>query len=146
MFARRFHQVISNWEVTHVNKGELIEAIAEETQMSRAEAGRALEAVIETISNELVRGGQVALVGFGTFGTSKRNARVGKNPRTGESIKIAARTVPKFTPGKGLKDAVAGGKKGGGKSGAKGGAKAAAKGGAKSGGAKAGAKGGAKKR
>ena len=129
-----------------MNKGELIEALAEETGMSRAEAGRALEAVIETISGELVRGGQVALVGFGTFGTSKRNARVGKNPRTGESIKIPARTVPKFTPGKGLKDAVAGGKKGGGKSGAKGGAKAAAKGGAKSGGAKAGAKGGAKKR
>jgi DNA-binding protein HU-beta len=141
MFARRFHQVTSYWEVTHVNKGELIEALAEATDMTRAEAGRALEAVIETISGELVRGGQVALVGFGTFGTSKRNARTGKNPRTGESIKIPARTVPKFTPGKGLKDAVAGGKKGGGKSSAKGGAKAPAKGGAKGGG-----KGGAKKR
>lgn len=124
-----------------MNKGELIEALAEATEMSRAEAGRALEAIIETIQGELVGGGQVALVGFGTFGTSKRNARVGKNPRTGESIKIAARTVPKFTPGKGLKDAVAGGKKGGTKASAKGGAKSAAKGGAKSG-----AKGGAKKR
>lgn len=117
-----------------MNKGELIEALAEATEMSRAEAGRALEAIIETIQGELVGGGQVALVGFGTFGTSKRNARVGKNPRTGESIKIAARTVPKFTPGKGLKDAVAGGKKGGAKA-AKGGAKAA-KGGAAKGGAK----------
>jgi DNA-binding protein HU-beta len=117
-----------------VNKGELIEALAEETGMSRAEAGRALEAVIGTIQQELVGGGQVALVGFGTFGTSKRNARTGKNPRTGESIKIPARTVPKFTAGKGLKDAVAGGKKGGGKSGgAKGGAKGAGKGGAKGG-------------
>lgn len=124
-----------------MNKGELIEALASATEMSRAEAGRALEAMIETIQNELVGGGQVALVGFGTFGTSKRNARVGKNPRTGESIKIAARTVPKFTPGKGLKDAVAGGKKGGAKAAAKGGAKSAAKGAAKGG-----AKGGAKKR
>lgn len=127
-----------------MNKGELIEAIANETGMSRAESGRALDALLSTIETELRRGETVSLVGFGTFSTSKRSARTGKNPRTGESIKIAARTVPKFSAGKGLKDAIAGGgaKKGGAKSGgAKGGAKSAAKGGAK-----AGAKGGAKKR
>lgn len=137
MFARRFHQLLLNREVTQVNKGELIEAIANETGMSRAESGRALDAVLGTIETELRRGETVSLVGFGTFSTSKRAARMGKNPRTGEAIKIAARTVPKFSAGKGLKDAISGG---GAKKGAKGGGKSAAKGGAKKGAAKKGAK------
>jgi DNA-binding protein HU-beta len=131
-----------------VNKSELVEAIAGGSELSRADAERSLNAMIEAVSSELKKGGSVQLVGFGTFQVSQRGARKGKNPRTGEAIKIAARKVPKFTPGKGLKDLVNGAKgaaKGGAKAGAKGGAKAGAKGAAK-GGAKAGAKGGAKKR
>lgn len=129
-----------------MNKSELVEAIAARCECSRREAEESLNAVIDTISEELKRGGSIQLVGFGTFLTSKRNARTGKNPRTGEAIKIAARTVPKFSPGKALRDVVAGGKKGGGakapaKAAAKGGA---AKGGAAKGGAKGAAKGGAK--
>jgi DNA-binding protein HU-beta len=125
-------------EVTHVNKGELIQALADRTDMNGAQAGRALDALTELIRQELVRGQQVSLVGFGTFSVSKRNARTGKNPRTGEAIKIAARKVPKFSPGKGLRDAVNGTAK-------KAAAKAPAKGAAKKGGAKSAAK-GAKKR
>lgn len=131
-----------------MNKGELIDALADRGNMSRAESGRALDALIEIIRDQLVRGEQIALVGFGTFGVSNRGARVGKNPRTGEAIKIAARRVPKFTPGKGLKDAVSGAAKKGGAKAAGKGAKAPAKGGAKSAKApaKTAAKGGAKKR
>ncbi|MBC8145030.1 MAG: HU family DNA-binding protein [bacterium] len=121
-----------------MNKGELIEALANEADMSRAETGRVLDALLGIVESELRRGEQVSLVGFGTFSTSKRAARMGKNPRTGEAIKISARTVPKFSAGKGLKDAISGAKKSAGKTASKGTAKAAAKGGAKK--AKAGAK------
>ncbi|MGR3984883.1 MAG: HU family DNA-binding protein [Gammaproteobacteria bacterium] len=89
-----------------MNKAELIEAVASGTGQSKADATRAVEAVFETITRALSSRGTVAIIGFGTFSTSDRAARTGRNPRTGETIKIAAACVPKFKAGKGLKDAV----------------------------------------
>lgn len=89
-----------------MNKQQLIDAIAAQANLSKADADRALEAFTNTITTELKDGGQVALVGFGTFSTSERAARSGRNPQTGEALEIAATTVPKFKPGKALKDAV----------------------------------------
>ncbi len=131
-----------------MNKSELVEAVANSANLSRSQAETALNGMLRAIEGELKKGNSVQLVGFGTFGVTKRNARKGKNPRTGEAIKIAARKVPKFTPGKGLKDLVNGVKKEApAKAAAKGGAKTAAKGAAKApakGGAKTAAKGGRK--
>jgi len=89
-----------------VNKTELIEHIAVHTDISKAAATRALESVIDAIKTTLKKGGSVSLVGFGTFAVGKRAARVGRNPRTGTAIKIKAAKVPKFRPGKALKDAL----------------------------------------
>ncbi len=89
-----------------MNKGELIEAIAKETELSKAAAGRALEAVLSTIVKTVAKKQDVQLIGFGTFKAAKRAARTGKNPRTGEKLKIAAATVPKFSAGAGFKAAV----------------------------------------
>jgi DNA-binding protein HU-beta len=89
-----------------VNKSELIEAIAESADLPKAAAGRALEAVIETIEATLKQGDQVALVGFGTFSVKDRAARTGRNPQTGAPIEIAAAKIPSFKAGKSLKDAV----------------------------------------
>ncbi len=89
-----------------MNKSELIEHIAKQADISKAAATRALEAVIGGVKTTLKRGGSVSLVGFGTFTVSKRAARAGRNPRTGAAIKIKAAKVPKFRPGKGLKDAL----------------------------------------
>jgi DNA-binding protein HU-beta len=89
-----------------VNKSELIEAIAESADLPKAAAGRALEAVIETIETTLKSGDQVALVGFGTFSVKDRAARTGRNPQTGAPIEIAAAKIPNFKAGKSLKDAV----------------------------------------
>jgi len=89
-----------------VNKAELIEAIAKQADLSKATAGRALDAAVKAIKSSLKKGGTVSLVGFGTFSVSKRAARKGRNPRTGAEIKIKAAKVPKFKPGKALKDAV----------------------------------------
>ena len=89
-----------------VNKGELIEHIAKQADMSKAAASRALEAVIGGVRTTLKKGGTVSLVGFGTFSVTKRAARTGRNPRTGATIKIKAAKVPKFRPGKALKDAL----------------------------------------
>jgi DNA-binding protein HU-beta len=89
-----------------VNKAELIDAIAKRADLSKAAVGRALDAAIETINSSLKKGGKVTLVGFGTFSVSKRAARTGRNPRSGAEIKIKAAKVPKFKPGKALKDAV----------------------------------------
>lgn len=94
-----------------MNKAELIEKIAEGAGLPKTQAESALAATIGAIKAELSKGGAVALIGFGSFGVSKRNARKGKNPRTGESIKIPARKVPKFTPGSELKAIVNGEKK-----------------------------------
>jgi DNA-binding protein HU-beta len=118
-----------------VNKGELIEAIASSSDLSKAQAERVLNSVIVTIEGELKKGNDVAIVGFGTFKVASRAARTAKNPQTGAPVKVAARKVPKFTPGKGLKDLVNGKKsaskaapaKGAAKGGAKGGSKVAAK-------------------
>jgi len=89
-----------------VNKSDLIDAIAKSADISKASAGRALDAAVESIKKALKKGDTVSLVGFGTFKVGKRAARTGRNPRTGEAIKIKAAKVPKFTAGKGLKDAV----------------------------------------
>ena len=89
-----------------MNKSELIEAIAKSADISKAAAGRALDATVESIKKALKKGDTVSLVGFGTFKVAKRAARNGRNPRTGETIKIKAAKVPKFSAGKGLKDAV----------------------------------------
>jgi DNA-binding protein HU-beta len=90
----------------NLNKTELIEAIATGSEISKAAAGRALDATLQAIVGTVAKGDTVTLVGFGTFSSSKRAARTGKNPRTGEPIKIAAATVPKFKPGAGFKEAV----------------------------------------
>jgi len=91
-----------------VNKSELIEHIANEADISKAAAGRALEALIGGVAKTLKKGDSVSLVGFGTFAITKRAARSGRNPRTGATIKIKAAKVPKFRPGKALKDSLNG--------------------------------------
>lgn len=89
-----------------MNKTELTEAIASEADLSKASAGRVLDAVIDTISGALSKGDQVAIAGFGTFLVRERGARTGRNPRTGEPMEIKASKVPSFKAGKALKDAV----------------------------------------
>ncbi len=89
-----------------MNKGELIEAVADSAGISRADATKAVDAVLDSISKTLSNGGSVSLVGFGTFSVKARAARTGRNPRTGEPIQIAASNVPGFKAGKALKDAV----------------------------------------
>ena len=94
-----------------MNKTELVDAIAKETGLSKKDSEKAVKAFTEAVSKELKKKGKVQLVGFGTFETTKRAARTGKNPQTGAAIKIPAATVPKFKAGKALKDAVNGKKK-----------------------------------
>ncbi len=89
-----------------MNKVELIEAVFKETELSRASAARALNAVLDTIVMTVAKKQDVQLIGFGTFKAAKRAARTGKNPRTGEKLKIAAATVPKFSAGAAYKAAV----------------------------------------
>ncbi len=85
-----------------MNKGELIDLIAEKADISKTDAGTALNTVIEAIGDELKAGNKVSLLGFGTFSTSFRKARAGRNPQTGETIQIAAKTTVKFKAGKEL--------------------------------------------
>ncbi len=89
-----------------MNKSELIDQVSIEADISKAAAGRALDAAVAAVKLELKRGGSVTLVGFGTFHVGKRAARTGRNPRTGATIKISAAKIPKFRPGKALKDAL----------------------------------------
>lgn len=89
-----------------MTKAELIEKMADSAEISKAAATRALAAFMDGIKVSLKKGNKVSLVGFGTFSVSKRKARKGRNPKTGEVIKIAAAKVPRFSAGKGLKDAV----------------------------------------
>ena len=89
-----------------VNKSELIDAIAESADISKASAGRALDAMTGAVTGALKKGDQVTLIGFGTFSVKERAARTGRNPQTGAEIKIAASKVPGFKAGKALKDAV----------------------------------------
>jgi len=89
-----------------MNKTEIIDHISKSADISKAAAGRALEAAVTAIKTAMKRGSMVTLVGFGTFYVGKRSARAGRNPRTGDAIKIKAARVPKFRAGKALKDAV----------------------------------------
>lgn len=89
-----------------MNKSELIDAIAASADLPKTAAGRALDAMIESITNALKEGDQVSLIGFGSFQVKDRAARDGRNPKTGEVIKIPAARVPSFKAGKALKDAV----------------------------------------
>ncbi len=89
-----------------MNKAELVESVANAADLSKADAARAVDAVVESITKALKKGQQVSVVGFGTFSVKHRAARSGRNPQTGETIKIAASNVPGFKAGKALKDAV----------------------------------------
>jgi DNA-binding protein HU-beta len=89
-----------------MNKNDLIAAVADGTGMSKANAGQAVDATFDAITNALKMGDEVKIIGFGNFTVAKRAASTGRNPRTGESISIAASKTPKFRAGKGLKDAV----------------------------------------
>lgn len=91
-----------------MNKAELVEIAATAADISKAAAGKALDGLMAAVVKAVSKGDTVTLVGFGTFKSSKRAARTGKNPKTGEPLKIAATTVPKFTAGAGFKAAVAG--------------------------------------
>ena len=91
-----------------MKKSELIDAAAAEADISKAAAGRALDAITAAVVKAVSKGDTVTLVGFGTFKSSKRAARTGRNPQTGKELKIAATTVPRFTAGAGFKAAVAG--------------------------------------
>ena len=89
-----------------MNKTELIAAVAEKAEISKKDAEKAVNAFTDVVSEELVNGGKIQLVGFGTFEVSERPAREGRNPRTGETMTIAATKTPKFKVGKALKDMV----------------------------------------
>jgi DNA-binding protein HU-beta len=89
-----------------MNKGELVDYMADQADISKAAAARALDAMIAAVKVTLKKGGTVTLIGFGTFAVGKRAARIGRNPRTGAEIKIKAAKVPKFRAGKALKDAL----------------------------------------
>ncbi|MEM7707549.1 MAG: HU family DNA-binding protein [Pseudomonadota bacterium] len=89
-----------------MNKTELVEAVSKAADLSKSDAGEAVEAVLAAVTKALKKGDTVSLVGFGTFSVKKRAARTGRNPRTGETIKIKASKIPSFKAGKGLKDAV----------------------------------------
>ena len=89
-----------------MNKGEFVEALADRLDVHRAQADRALSAVLDIIAEQLAKGEKVAFTGFGSFEVSQRAARTGRNPRTGATLKIKAQKVPKFKPSKALKDAV----------------------------------------
>jgi DNA-binding protein HU-beta len=89
-----------------MTKAELIEKMASDADISKAAAGKSLDAMVDAVVKSVKKGNKVTLVGFGTFSVTKRKARTGRNPRTGETIKIKASKAPKFTPGKAFKDAV----------------------------------------
>ncbi|GEN31816.1 DNA-binding protein HU-beta [Cerasibacillus quisquiliarum] len=89
-----------------MNKTELINAVAEKTDLSKKDAGKAVDAVFETVMDSLSKGEKVQLIGFGNFEVRQRSARKGRNPQTGEEIQIPASKVPAFKPGKALKEAV----------------------------------------
>lgn len=89
-----------------MNKNDLVSAVAEQTGLNKADSANAVEAVLQAITGTLAKGGEVRLVGFGTFSVTQRKASTGRNPRTGEKMEIKASNQPKFKAGKGLKDAV----------------------------------------
>ncbi len=87
-----------------MNKAQLVEHLASEVSITKADCERVIDSAIEAIKKSVKKGDDVTLVGFGTFTRSKRKARIGRNPQTGEAIKVAACTVPKFRPGKAFKE------------------------------------------
>jgi DNA-binding protein HU-beta len=87
-----------------MNKADLIKKMSNDAGITQTEANKAFNAFIEGVAKSLSKGKRVTIVGFGTFSVSHRKARIGRNPKTGAPLKIAARKVPKFTPGKALKD------------------------------------------
>ncbi len=89
-----------------MNKTELVDAVSDAAEISKASANKAIDALLDSVTKTLAKGDKVTLIGFGTFEVRKRSARTARNPRTGEPIKIAATTVPAFKAGKKLKDAV----------------------------------------
>ena len=89
-----------------MNKNELVAAVAEATELSKRDAGNAVDATLAAIEGAMAKGDEVRLVGFGTFSVAKRKASTGRNPRTGETIQIKASKTPSFKAGKGLKDAI----------------------------------------
>lgn len=89
-----------------MTKDDIIEAIVQKTAMAKKDAAEAVNTMLEEITKTLSKGGEVILTGFGTFKVNRRAAREGRNPKTGEKLQIPATNVPKFKPGKGLKDAV----------------------------------------
>jgi DNA-binding protein HU-beta len=89
-----------------MNKSQLVESVAEQTQLAKTHIEEVLNSALDTIKKSVKKGDDVTLVGFGTFTKSKRKARTGRNPQTGEEIKIPAMTVPRFRPGKEFKDIV----------------------------------------
>jgi DNA-binding protein HU-beta len=89
-----------------MNKSELVDAVADASGLSKADSGRAVDALVKSVTKALKKGDTVSLVGFGTFSVRARAARTGRNPRTGETIKIKASKNPAFKAGKALKDAV----------------------------------------
>lgn len=89
-----------------MNKGELITAMASKTDLSKKDVELALKAFVDVVTEELKNGGKIQLVGFGTFDTSERAAREGRNPQTGETMQIAASKAPRFKAGKALKDVI----------------------------------------
>ncbi len=89
-----------------MNKGDLINQVAESANLTKAQAGAALDAVLDSVGGALKGGDKVTLIGFGTFSVSNRSARTGRNPKTGKEIDIPAKTVVKFKPGKKLSDSV----------------------------------------
>lgn len=91
-----------------MNKSELVSAVAEKAGLTKVQAAAALDATLASVTEALAKGDQVAIVGFGTFKVGERSARVGHNPQTGAEMNIPAARVPKFSAGKGLKDAVNG--------------------------------------
>ena len=91
-----------------MNKAELVEVIAKESELSKAASGKVLDAITAAIVKAVTKGDSATLVGFGTFKSSKRAARTGRNPQTGKELKIAATTVPRFSAGATFKAAVAG--------------------------------------
>jgi len=94
-----------------MSRAELIDAVAKEADISKAAADKVIGSIVDAVVKTVSKGGTVTLVGFGTFGSSKRAARTGRNPQTGAALKIAATTVPKFKAGATFKAAVAGKKK-----------------------------------
>ncbi|MBB5985362.1 nucleoid DNA-binding protein [Sphingobium sp. B1D3A] len=106
-FVARFpHKHIHEGGSLGMNKQDLISSVADQGGLTKADAGKAVEAVFDAITAALKKGDEVRLVGFGTFSVSKRKASTGRNPRTGETMAIKASSQPKFKAGKGLKDAV----------------------------------------